>query len=262
MRSTSLAAAALAVVLLLSCAGRTPQPAPAAANATAPAALAEPAPEAAAPAPAEQAEPAPPLAMQESDITEPEPPAARKKSQAKDPGSQAKDAKAAKAKEAAAAKARAEAPALGPEKAPAQCYAYTPQTRRGRCEPQCIPYARCRTGVMSCRLGPENNSLTWFACEQKHKNTTPDPAPGMVMILKANVRRNMPTGHALVVEQVAPHGDEAFFLVVSHANYDRECSLETGAQVLYNRATLRAAFLDGEWKAWATDLAVAGFIKN
>lgn len=249
MRYTSLAAAALAAVLLLSCVRQTPPPAPAATNATAPAALAEPAPEAPA---VEEAEPAPPPAMRESDITEPEPPGAKKKTKAK-------DTKATKSKDA---KAKAPAPDLGPEKAPAQCYEYTPKTRRGRCEPQCIPYARCRTGVMSCRLGPENNSLTWFACEQKHKNTTPEPGPGMVMILKANAKRMMPTGHALVVESAAPQGKDVWLLVVSHANYDRGCSLETNATVRFDKKAMRAAFLDGEWQAWATDLAVAGFIKN
>lgn len=257
MRFTSLAAAALAAVLLLSCAGQTPPPAPAVDNATAPAALAEPAPEAA--APAEEMEPAPPPAMQERDITEPEPPGAKKKAKAKDAKSQAKDAKAAKAKDA---KAKPAAPDLGPEKAPAQCYEYTPKTRRGRCEPQCIPYARCRTGVMSCRLGPENNSLTWFACEQKHKNTTSEPGPGMVMVLKANARRMMPTGHALVVESAKQEGPGVWLLVVSHANYDRGCSLETNVSVRFDKKAMRAAFLDGEWQAWATDLAVAGFIKN
>ena len=251
MRFTSLAAAALAAVLLLSCAGQTPPPAPAATNATAPAALAEPAPEAAA---VEEVEPAPPPAMQERDITELEPPGAKKKTKAKDAKSKTKDAKGTKAAPAA--------PDLGPEKAPAQCYEYTPKTRRGRCEPQCIPYARCRTGVMSCRLGPENNSLTWFACEQKHKNTTAEPGPGMVMILKANARRMMPTGHALVVESAKQEGPGVWLLVVSHANYDRGCSLETNVSVRFDKKAMRAAFLDGEWQAWATDLAVAGFIKN
>lgn len=203
------------------------------ANATAPA---EPAP-----GPEAPAEPAPPQGILESDLDEPNP-----------PGTGQKFGKKGGAGEAA------KSPAGKPSE---QCYRLS-RPKKGRCEPQCIPYARCRTGVMSCRLGPENNSLTWFACEQKRKNTTAEPAPGMVMILKADARRNMPTGHALVVESVRPRGKDAWLLVVSHANWDRACSLETNAQVLYNRKTMRAAFLTGEWKEWAGDLAVAGFIRN
>jgi len=212
-----------------------PAPAPAeaaAANATAlPPVLAEDL------APAPEAEPAPPQGLRESDLDEPNPPGTRQKYGPRD---------------------RSKAPA---GKSSEQCYKLS-RSKKGRCEPQCIPYARCRTGIDSCRLGAENNSLTWYACEKRRKNTTTEPGPGMVMILQSNPKRNMPSGHALVVEKATPQGKDAWLLVVSHSNWDTRCSLETNAKVLYNRRTMRSAFLSGEWKEWATDLVVLGFIAN
>ncbi|MEW5773257.1 MAG: hypothetical protein AB1916_06990 [Thermodesulfobacteriota bacterium] len=239
MRLLPLLLAVLLASCLAACLRRQPAPAPAApaaANATAAA------PAAPAPAPAPAAEPEPPRGVLESDLDEPNPPGTKQKFGKRDAG-----------------KAAAKAPA---GKSSAQCYTLSPKAKKKRCEPQCIPYARCRTGISSCRLGPENNSLTWYACEQKRKNTTDAPDAGMIMVLKANARRNMPTGHALVVESARPQGQDAWLLVVSHANWDTECSLETEARVLFNRKTMRAAFLSGEWKDWASDLVVAGFIRS
>jgi hypothetical protein len=200
--------------------------------------------------PAFPAESESPKNVLESDLNEPNPPGTKQKFGKREAGAEAGKS---------AGKTAAKAPA---GKSSDQCYKKTPKSKKSRCEPQCIPYARCRTGVDSCRLGRENNSLTWFACEKKRKSTTDEPGPGMVMILLANARRNMPTGHALVVEKATPQGKDAWLLIVSHANWDTHCGLETGAKVLYNRKTMKAAFLSGEWKDWASDLAVAGFIEK
>ena len=198
--------------------------------------------------PAFPAQPGESNGLVEKDLDEPNPPGTRQKFGKRDNG--ADNGKAA---------GKAKAPA---GKTTEQCYSKTPKSKKGRCEPQCVPYARCRTGIDSCRLGRESNSLTWFACEKKHRNTTDEPGPGMVMVLLANARRNMPTGHCLVVEKATPQGKDAWLLVVSHANWDTHCALEANARVLYNRKTMKAAFLSGEWKDWASDLAVAGFIEK
>lgn len=227
MRRTFMLMAVLAATLLAGCANKeAPPAAPAPANATVEA-LPAPAPEPA------LAEPEAPRGVQEQTLTEPDPPAKKKTPK----------------KEAAKA-----------DKAGAVCYKLSPKTRKSRCEPQCIPYARCRSGIMSCRLGRENNSLTWFACEKKNGNTANTPIPGAIMILKANAARLMPTGHALYVETVAAKGRDTYLLTLSHANYDRACGLEVNAQALFNCKSMRVDFLSGEWKDWAKNLAVHGFI--
>lgn len=232
MRRTFMLMAVLAAALLPGCAGKeAPPAAPAQANATAEAPPALPA------APA-LAEPEVPRGVQEQTITEPEPPARKKTS-----GKEAAKKETAKAGKASAA-----------------CYKLSPKTKKSRCEPQCIPYARCRSGITSCRLGRENNSLTWFACEKKNGATADTPTPGAIMILKANAARLMPTGHALYVEKVAAKGQDTYLLTLSHANYDRFCGLEVNAQALFNRKSMRVDFLSGEWKDWGKDLAVHGFI--
>lgn len=232
MRRTFMLMAVLAAALLSGCANKEAPPAePAQANATAEAPLApQPAPALAAPEP--------PRGVQEQTLTEPDPPARKKSS-----GKEAAPKEAAKA-----------------GKAGATCYKLSPKTRKSRCEPQCIPYTRCRSGIMSCRLGRENNSLTWFACEKKNGNTANTPIPGAVMILKANAARLMSSGHALYVEKVAAKGKDTYLLTLSHANHDRACGLDVNAQALFNRKSMRVDFLSGEWKDWAKDLAVHGFI--
>lgn len=129
-----------------------------------------------------------------------------------------------------------------------------------RCEPQCIPYIRCRSGIDSCRIGIENGPLTWFACEERRGNTGLVPQPGSVLILAANARRKMPTGHGLYVEGVVETAPALYRLILSHTNYDRRCSLETNIEAQFDQRTMTVDFLSGAWRAWGQDLAVAGFI--
>lgn len=129
-----------------------------------------------------------------------------------------------------------------------------------RCEPQCIPYIRCRSGIDSCRIGIENGPLTWFACEAQRGNTAPVPQPGSVLILAANSRRKMPTGHGLYVEDVIETAPSLYRLVLSHTNFDRRCSIETNIEATYDLRQRTVDFLSGAWQAWGQDLGVAGFI--
>ena len=141
----------------------------------------------------------------------------------------------------------------------AECYRRT--AGRGRCEPQCLPYTRCRAGISSCRTGHENGPVTWFQCEQARGNTSAEPADGRVLVLGRNAH-NMPTGHTLYVEKAEPRGDGRYALTLSHTNYDRRCNLETNMLAEYDPASKTIDVLAGKWERWGRDLRVAGFIHN
>ncbi len=134
------------------------------------------------------------------------------------------------------------------------------QATARRCEPQSLPFARCRSGIDSCRLGHENGPLTWFACEQRRGNTSLTPRSGSILILAANTRRKMPTGHVAYVEQAIPQSGTIYRLVFSHTNYDRKCSLETNIEATYDSAARTLDIHGGAWQAWGKGLPVAGFI--
>ncbi|MFQ6759362.1 MAG: hypothetical protein D9V46_00095 [Deltaproteobacteria bacterium] len=134
------------------------------------------------------------------------------------------------------------------------------QAKARRCEPQSLPFARCRSGIDSCRLGHENGPLTWFACEKARGNTSLTPRSGSILILAANTRRKMPTGHVAYVEQASPQGGTVYRLVFSHTNYDRRCSLETNIEATYDSAARTLDIHGGAWQAWGKGLPVAGFI--
>lgn len=133
------------------------------------------------------------------------------------------------------------------------------KTVTGRCQPQCVPYARCRSGIMTCRLG-DTSPVEWFECARKNKATTSIPKAGSIMVIGANTRRKMPTGHLGYVEEACPNADGTWTLRFSHTNYDRKCHLDLDAEVLFNPKTMTATFLTGAWKAWAKDLKISGFI--
>jgi hypothetical protein len=141
----------------------------------------------------------------------------------------------------------------------ALCYRRT--AGRGRCEPQCLPYTRCRSGISSCRTGHENGPVTWFQCEQSRGNTSLDPGDGTILVLGRN-KHNMPTGHTLYVEKAAPRDDGRYDLVLSHTNYDRRCNLETNVAAVYDKDSKTIDMQTGNWAAWGRDLKVAGFILN
>ncbi len=130
----------------------------------------------------------------------------------------------------------------------------------GRCEPQSLPFARCRSGISSCGLGWNNGPLTWFACEKQHNNTSLIPSAGSILILGANKRNHMPTGHVAYVEKVIAEKGPKYRLIFSHTNYDRKCSLETNIEAEYNSSTKTLDILTGAWKEWGKRLPVAGFI--
>ena len=132
--------------------------------------------------------------------------------------------------------------------------------RARRCEPQSLPFARCRSGIDSCRTGHENGPLTWFSCEKQRGNTSLVPKPGSILILGANKRRNMPTGHVAYVEEVVSQGGTVYQLVFTHTNYDRRCSLESNIKATYDSGARTLDIHDGAWGAWGKGLPVAGFI--
>ncbi|MBE1425042.1 hypothetical protein H4684_001686 [Desulfomicrobium macestii] len=133
------------------------------------------------------------------------------------------------------------------------------KTVTGRCQPQCVPYARCRSGIMTCRLG-DTGPVEWFECARKSKATTLVPKAGSIMVIDVNNRRKMPTGHLGYVEEACPNADGTWSLRFSHTNFDRKCHLDLDAKVLFNPATMTATFLSGPWKTWAKDLKIRGFI--
>jgi hypothetical protein len=146
----------------------------------------------------------------------------------------------------------------------AECFQLRPgggkNKRARRCEPQSLPFARCRSGIGSCRIGHENGPLTWFACEKARGNTSLVPRSGSILILAANNRRKMPTGHVAYVEQAIPQSGTVYRLVFSHTNYDRRCSLETNIEATYDSAARTLDIHGGAWGAWGKGLPVAGFI--
>jgi hypothetical protein len=133
------------------------------------------------------------------------------------------------------------------------------KTVTGRCQPQCVPYARCRSGIMTCRLG-DTGPVEWFNCARKNKSTTSIPKAGSIMVIDVNTRRKMPTGHLGYVEEACLNPDGTWTLRFSHTNYDRKCHLDLDAKVLFNPKTMTATFVTGAWKAWAKDLKISGFI--
>jgi hypothetical protein len=129
-----------------------------------------------------------------------------------------------------------------------------------RCEPQSLPFARCRSGIASCRLGHENSPLAWFTCEKLHGNTSLVPKPGSILILAANGQRKMPTGHVAYVEEVVAQSATIYRLTFTHTNYDRRCSLESNIKATYDSAARTMDIHGGAWGAWGKGLPVAGFI--
>lgn len=141
-----------------------------------------------------------------------------------------------------------------------ECFQLRPGSKGRRCEPQSLPFARCRSGIDSCRLGHENGPLTWFACEKGRGNTSLIPKPGSILILAANSRRKMVTGHVAYVEEVVAQSETVYRLIFTHTNYDRRCSLETNIEAIYDRDAQTLDILGGAWQAWGKGLPVAGFI--
>lgn len=134
-----------------------------------------------------------------------------------------------------------------------------PQASRGCCQPQSLIYARCRSNILSCRLG-DTSPLQWYSCARKLGNTSNHPVGGAIMVLDANPRRKMFTGHPLYVEEVRKNGETSWQLRISHTNYDRQCRLDLDSSVSFDPQRMTASFHSGPWATWAHDLKVLGFI--
>jgi hypothetical protein len=130
---------------------------------------------------------------------------------------------------------------------------------KGRCQPQCLIYARCRSGFMSCRLG-NTNPLRWWPCAEKKGATSQIPVPGSVLLLDRQKDQRMRVGHAVYVEEVCRLKNGEYLLRVSHSNYNRMCGLDLDAKVLYNAKARSAAFITGAWAKWAKNLRTLGFV--
>jgi hypothetical protein len=128
-----------------------------------------------------------------------------------------------------------------------------------RCQPQSLIYARCRSGIKTCRLG-DTSPVQWYSCAKKMGNTKNVPTSGAIMVLDTNSRRKMTTGHPLYVENAEKNRDGTWLLRISHTNYDRQCNLDQDAGVIFDPVKMTASFLSGPWSCWARDLKTLGFI--
>jgi|GEM_PF-366352 hypothetical protein len=130
----------------------------------------------------------------------------------------------------------------------------------GRCQPQCMIYARCRSGIYTCRIG-DTNPVRWFACAAKHKGTTSVPHSGSVMIFPVNAgNHRMPSGHAVYVEDAKKLKDGIWQLRISHTNYDRKCHLDQDVIALFDQKRMVVTLKNGHWRHWGVDLNTLGFI--
>ena len=159
----------------------------------------------------------------------------------------------------------------GGGKGPALCYKFQPGVQAppkkkkksvktvGCCQPQSLIYARCRSGIETCRLG-DTSPVQWFSCAKKMGNTSNVPASGAIMVLDGNGGRKMHTGHPLYIESAKKNNNGTWLLRISHTNYDRQCSLDQDAGVIFDSAKMTVSFQSGPWSCWARDLKILGFI--
>lgn len=131
----------------------------------------------------------------------------------------------------------------------------------GYCQPQSLIYARCRTGIATCKLG-DTSPVQWFTCARKMGNTSTVPTGGSIMVLDVNTRRKIYTGHPVYVEHAKKNGNGTWQLRISHTNYDRQCHLDQDAKVIFDPGKMTVSFQTGPWSCWAQDLKVLGFIRG
>ncbi len=129
------------------------------------------------------------------------------------------------------------------------------------CQPQSLIYARCRSGIETCRMG-DTSPVQWFSCAKKMGNTSSVPASGSIMVLESNARRKMNTGHPVYVENAKKNSNGTWLLRISHTNYDRQCNLDLDAGVIFDPARMTVSFQSGPWSCWASDLKILGFIRR
>jgi hypothetical protein len=140
------------------------------------------------------------------------------------------------------------------------CYKLSPGRIFHRCEPQSLPYGRCRTGNMSCRGNYQLSPIGWYKCADSSGKTTGTPVAPSILILGDNSKHRMSTGHVFVVEKVKDQGGGRWDLVLSHTNYDRKCSLETNVSAGYDEKNRIVTMHTGKWSPWGKSLKALGFI--
>ncbi|WP_243358784.1 hypothetical protein [Fundidesulfovibrio terrae] len=129
-----------------------------------------------------------------------------------------------------------------------------------RCEPQSLPYGRCRTGNSCCRGNYELSPISWYKCEDQNGHVTGKPTAVSILILGDNSNHRMSTGHVFVVEKVKDLGGGQWELALSHTNYDRRCSIETNVHARYDEHRRLLTMETGHWSGWGRNLKALGFI--
>jgi hypothetical protein len=119
------------------------------------------------------------------------------------------------------------------------------------CNPQCVPYAREKSGINTCKNG-QTSPIEWYNCE---KNKGDKPKDGCVMILEK--QGGMPIGHAVYVKDSKKEDGGKYKLKISHSNFDCKCSQEN-ATATYHKDTHKVKFKDGHWDN--KEFNVLGFI--
>jgi hypothetical protein len=140
------------------------------------------------------------------------------------------------------------------------CYKLSPGRLFHRCEPQSLPYGRCRTGNSSCRGNYELSPIGWYKCADQNGKVTARPTAPSILILGDNSKHRMGTGHVFVVEKVRELGGGQWELVLSHTNYDRKCSIETDVLASYDEKGKLLTMKTGKWSVWGKNLKALGFI--
>lgn len=126
------------------------------------------------------------------------------------------------------------------------------------CNPQCVTYARERSGIYSCRVGT-GGAIDWYNCEKKAGHTSSKPKKGGVLVLKP--QDGLPwTGHAIFVEKKEKKDSGKYSLRLSHSNFDCRCSKEKNIKATYYKDKKKVKFKSGAWKD--QKLAAAGFIED
>ena len=167
---------------------------------------------------------------------------------------------AKKAQKKARIKAAQACPPIDVSTGAKPCYRFQGKGPYGRCEPQSLPYGRCRTGIMRCQGNCETSPIGWFKCEEKLGKTTAHPTGESILILGDNSRHRMTTGHVFVVETVRELGGGHWELTLSHTNYDRKCAIETNVLASYDAKSQVVAMKTGKWSPWGKSLKALGFI--
>jgi len=140
------------------------------------------------------------------------------------------------------------------------CYKLSHGRLFHRCEPQSLPYGRCRVGNSCCRGNYELSPIGWYKCEDQNGHVTAKPTAPAILILGDNSKHRMDTGHVFVVEKVRDLGGGHWDMVLSHTNYDRRCSIETDVQATYDEKGKLVTMKTGHWSVWGKNLKALGFI--